>query len=267
MKEFFSAKHFSRDNNQSDSQVVGYGDFISKLFVDSQRTKTFRRKFEYRKILEHVSYQVGVQYLARIIELNVASLDSIIKLSKTDNFGSPRKYYYRNVGWISPTLLRYVSVFSEIEKSIGFGNVKSIVEIGVGYGGQARVIHALTGIEDYAFYDLRDVQNLAQQFLESSQSALTPRNLDINNVKQESFDLVISNYALSELPALIQLEYVQKLIGHADHCYMIMNSGGLNNTGRSDGKLAQSEFLALIAGARVFPEIPLTGPDNYVIKK
>ena len=251
----------------SDSQALGYDKLIGKFLNDSRSRKRFRRNFQYRMILEHVNYGQGRAYLDRITELGFVDLDQIRVLAETDFVGSPRRYFYDRVGWISPTLLRYISVYSEIEKSIGFKNIQSVVEIGIGYGGQARIIHDLAGVSSYAFYDLPDVQQLADYFLGATSTQLSPRNLDIHNIKCETFDLVISNYAVSELPAQVQREYLDKVIAPATHCYMIMNSGASDVTRRSNGKLAQSGFASSISGVAVEPEIPSTGPDNYVLIK
>jgi len=251
----------------SDSQALGYDKLIGKFLNDSRSRERFRRNFQYRMILEHVNYGQGRAYLDRITELGFVDLDQIRVLAETDFVGSPRRYFYDRVGWISPTLLRYISVYSEIEKSIGFKHIQSVVEIGVGYGGQARIIHKLAGVSRYSFYDLPDVQKLADYFLRATSSQLSPRNLDIHHVERETFDLVISNYAVSELPAQVQREYLDKVIAPATHCYMIMNSGASDVTRRSSGKLAQLDFVSGISGVAVEPEIPSTGPDNYVLIK
>lgn len=250
---------------ESDSQALGYEFQVSKLISDNVLMRRFRRNFEYRMVLEHVSYRRGLDYQRRILELGIVSDDSIVQLAATDTFGDPRRYYYKKIGWISPTLLRYVSVYSEIERFIGLRNVNSIVEIGIGYGGQARVINELGGINDYKFYDLKDVQTLALTFLARTCPQFLPECLDIHNVELSTFDLVISNYAISELPIDVQKEYLEKVLKNSSHCYLIMNSGASNTTGRSSGKLSQDAFLKWLPGALVLPEIPLTGPDNYVL--
>jgi putative sugar O-methyltransferase len=255
------------NENDSDSQALGYGKLIARFSNDPASRASFRRNFLYRMILEHVSYRQGLAYSERILELGVVDYEQIKILAESDFAGNPRRYKYKNVGWVSPTLLRYISVFSEIEKSIGFKNIDSVVEIGIGYGGQARVICNLAKISNYAFYDLNDVQKLAEYFLKISSSHLSPRNLDIDSVERESFDLAISNYALSELPAHVQREYLEKVLTPARHCYMIMNSGASDLTKRSSGKLGQSDFVSGIRGVQVLPEIPSTGPDNYVLVK
>jgi hypothetical protein len=46
---------------------------------------------------------------------------------------------------------------------------------------------------------------------------------------------------------------------------MIMNSGRTNETGRSKGKLSINEIREYLPDSKVKEEIPLTGPDNYVL--
>ncbi len=254
-------------DKKSDSQGLGYESKVSKLITDKRLISKFRRNFEYRMILEHVSYRQGLEYLDRIFQLEIIDSSLISKLAQNDNFGNPRRYYYSGIGWVSPTLLRYISVFSEIEKLIGFKSINSIVEIGIGYGGQARVIYELSHVTRYDFYDLSDVQQLASTYLKKTCPEFSPNHLDIYRVENEQFDLVISNYAISELPVEVQKEYLEKILEPAAHCYLIMNSGASNKTGRSLGKLSQKTFLASLPGSQILPEVPLTGPDNYVLTR
>lgn len=267
-KLFFEVEPKSSIENhskKSDSQSLGYELRVSKLVTDKRLINQFRRNFEYRMILEHVSYRQGSKYLARIFELGFVDRGLISKLARNDNFGNPRRYYFSGIGWVSPTLLRYISVFSEIENLIGFKNINSIVEIGIGYGGQARVIYELSHVTRYEFYDLSDVQQLASIYLKKTCPEFSPSYLDIYRVENEKFDLVISNYAISELPVEVQEEYLAKVLEPAAHCYLIMNSGASNKTGRSSGKLTREAFLASLPGSKILPEIPLTGPDNYIL--
>jgi hypothetical protein len=44
-----------------------------------------------------------------------------------------------------------------------------------------------------------------------------------------------------------------------------MNSGRSNITGRSEGKLSLNEIRNYIPNLQVKEEVPLTGPDNYII--
>jgi hypothetical protein len=83
--------------------------------------------------------------------------------------------------------------------------------------------------------------------------------------QQNRVDLVISNYALSELPEELQSEYLEKVILKADRGYLIMNSGRTNHSGRSFGKISLNQLNNLGLEISVSEEQPRTGPDNYVI--
>jgi hypothetical protein len=79
------------------------------------------------------------------------------------------------------------------------------------------------------------------------------------------WDLAISNYAFSELKRELQIEYLEKVLTKCNSGYMIMNSGRTNETGRSKGKLSINEIREYLPDSKVKEEIPLTGPDNYVL--
>ncbi len=255
------------DSKLSDSEKLDYELLVSNMAKNKKSLLRFRRNFFFRKILEHVSYNQGLEYYSRIRQLNIVQDKQISSLAASDVFGKPRRYFYKNIGLVSPTLLRYISVYSEIETLIGFKNINSVAEIGIGYGGQARVIANFAKIKEYSFYDLKSVQTLAAEFLSNSNSKLDPIYCNIEKVTLENFDLVISNYAISELPLTIQNTYIENIIVTAKYCYMIMNSGASDFTNRSAGKLSQIEFLSKVPGLKVIDEVPKTGPDNYVFYK
>ena len=81
----------------------------------------------------------------------------------------------------------------------------------------------------------------------------------------KSWDLVISNYAFSELPYLVQEQYIKNVILKSKNGFMIMNSGRTNITGRSTGKHSISDLLKIIPNSRICEEEPLTGPDNFIL--
>ena len=87
----------------------------------------------------------------------------------------------------------------------------------------------------------------------------------LGNSDSKSWDLVISNYAFSELPYLVQEHYIKNVILKSKNGFMIMNSGRTNITGRSTGKHSVSDLLRIIPNSRICEEAPLTGPDNFII--
>ena len=144
--------------------------------------------------------------------------------------------------------------------------IKKIVEIGAGYGGQISILNSLdlNHRNEYFVFDLPNVQILIQIYL--SKMKLTKISfLNIKETKKKDFDLVISNYAFSELPIYLQEIYLEKVLMRSKNGYLIMNSGASNSTGRSKGKMNVEYIKKWIPHLEVLPEIPLTGPDNYLI--
>jgi len=267
---FFEKKDLS-GKKRSDSEHLAYAKFISNAVDNERLFINFRRNFAYRQILEHVSYPLGNKYLKKFETLGHTELFNEKYLHKVDRVGNPRRYSYSAVGKVSPTTLRYLATASEICQIFELRKVPSLVisEIGIGYGGQLLALNQMLEISTYNSYDLKCVQELAHRYLLATK--LMPNiekvvvHRDIENIVKVESDLLISNYALSELPAEIQSEYLEKLARNSKRGYLIMNSGKTNHTGRSTGKLEVGEFLSAIPGAEIFPEKPLSGEDNYLL--
>jgi putative sugar O-methyltransferase len=153
----------------------------------------------------------------------------------------------------------------ELKKLFDLKGPIKVAEIGIGYGGQFVLINEFMNVESYSAFDLPQVLELSEKFISSVSKTDNFVKKDIYNVESEPFDLLISNYAFSELPIHIQREYVEKIISRAKMGYMIMNSGKTDLTGRSAGKISLSELQDSITGLEVLQEIPLTGADNYLL--
>ena len=78
------------------------------------------------------------------------------------------------------------------------------------------------------------------------------------------WDLVISNYAFSELPKELQLNYFGKIISRSKFGYMTMNSG-LNGQFGKIKNMSQKELINKIENSSIKPESPCTGDNNYII--
>ena len=265
--KFTSSHDFSQSRDSiSDSQKSKYQETINEILNDENKFDNFRKNHRYREILEHVSYALGKKYLNQInsrshrIRIN---LDwDTIKLN--DSVGKPVLFRYPEIGSISPTTLRYTSVALEILELFG-SEIKTVAEIGAGYGGQARILDEFLDLEDYDCFDLPEVQNLIERYIKVVQPKMRVGFPTLSNSDSKSWDLVISNYAFSELPYLVQEHYLKNVILKSKNGFMIMNSGRTNITGRSTGKHSVSDLLRTIPNSRICEEAPLTGPDNFVI--
>ena len=255
---------FSQDENQSDSQVTFYESSVLNIISSPRKLNRFRRIYDYREILEHVDFDLGKKYLMNILNSDSHMLDHLSKFKNNDKVGNPRTYYFERIGRISPTTLRYIAVAADLRAKFGEYSFSRVAEIGGGYGGQASILQTLKTHEEYAIYDLPNVQELIEYY----SSKIDTLNLQFPRIADSSpreFDLVISNYAFSELPRQIQNEYLQKVILKSKNGYMLMNSGKGNKTGRSDGKITLQELRVLIPNLEEYPEEPLTSPDNYLL--
>jgi putative sugar O-methyltransferase len=254
----------AKNSNQSDSENTKYVDGIKRILNSDKKFKVFRRSFRYREILEHVSFQQGLNYLQFLKrrQLNIGEL--IEDAQKNDAIGSPITFFYKDFGKASPTTLRYLKVAADIEELFG-KKLDSVVEIGAGYGGQASILFESMNIKSYSIYDLPEAQNLIRRFLQAHPAKNKIEMLPIADVQTQSFDLVISNYAFSELPIEIQREYCKKIFSNCSRGYLTMNSGYTNITGRSDSKMKISEILGYVPTPNIYIENPQTGPDNYMI--
>lgn len=252
-----------QDLEKSDSEKTFYVDAVEKILNDLGAFKKFRRVYDYREILEHVDYTTGKKYFKEIKNADEAFLQHLTDFKRNDLVGLPRQYKYGSIGLISPTTLRYINVALELNCLFG-SHLARIVEIGGGYGGQASILAKLNYYEEYEIYDLPEVQELARRYL-ATQDIGNVTFPKLNSPIDRKIDLVISNYAFSELSREQQTNYMTEILVKSERGYLIMNSGRENRSGRSNGKFSLDEIQAHLPYLKVREEIPKTGPDNYVI--
>ena len=261
----FGIKVFTR-SEKSDSDSTPYAKYIEKTLVRPRHFRKFRKNYSYRVILEHVDYDLGRKYLSFLNSNTLNAYKENKVLSELSFIGSPRTYKFEKIGKCSPTVLRYLFVNQHLTEIFGASRFQNVAEVGVGFGGQFVVSSALMDIESYSIYDLPVVTKLLDKVLNGI--GLTQDHLNFKSIDplfSQEYDLVLSNYAFSELPYSVQLDDVNKVLSSAKRGYLTMNSGRTNLSGRSTGKMSLDELLELIPGSEVLEEEPLTGPDNYIL--
>jgi hypothetical protein len=266
IRRIFFGKHFiSGDPKKSDSEVSFYEDAVSDILLSDSKFKKFRRIYDYREILEHVSRGQGFKYLEKIENYSDITDSFSEMVLRNDSIGKPRVYKYYEGFHASPTTLRYISVGLEIRNIFGEELAGRFAEIGAGYGGQCSVLFELFDVDEYLVYDLPIVQKLISKYLTGIECLKNVKMSQPHKISAEPIDFLISNYAFSELPRAIQLDYLDKVISRANSGYMIMNSGMHNETGRSLGKLSYKEIQKFLPNSHLLVEKPLSSPDNYII--
>lgn len=254
-KKFESGNEIKKKTSISDTSL--YFDFCTLAGEDDQVFAKFRSCRQYQEILEHVDFNLGKKYLEVALE-NGLSLQEVKTLVEED-FGAPPKFSYGEIGRVSPTQLRYTKVLSEIELLFGNLSHANIVEIGVGYGGQAAQILHRHRVDSYLLVDLAPVVNLATRYIKK-RVKIDPSILT-RAVPSSEVDLLISNYAFSELTREIQEEYFERYILNSKSGYIIFNQFRIPGW----DSWSAEEFLTRKSGSKITSEVPLTAKDNVLI--
>lgn len=271
--KYYRNKLASRGRGTSMSDDNAYPVVCYMASQNGHAFKNFRRNPTYNDILEHVSGKQGQEYL------DVIRRNSQLKFSdadwedfhKNDLYGNPVVFPYEINGRtmeFSPTTLRYAKVLQDIAVLFDPDRIKSVAEIGIGYAGQCRMLTGFfKGIESYSLFDLPEVLGLAERYLgkfgqgrDSGIRFMDGTRLDKART-DGSYDLVISNYAFSELIRSIQDSYLDKVILKSRAGYITWNSLSCDML---DG-YGLEELLEKIPGSEVIAEEPLTKEKNCII--
>lgn len=207
-----------------------YREFLKKIDTDENVFLNFKSDSSFNDILEHVDFDFGNKYNKEIInEFKVKVSDYIDIIKANDAIGNPVKYNF-DVIEMSPSNLRYIYhsllIKSKCDKWFNKKNIK-IIEIGGGYGGLCLFIKKIFNEYDidYTIIDLPEPGVLQNKYI----SALGLTNcrivsaFDMDSISSEKFDLVISNYCLSEISLENQKEYFDKIIKNCDKKFFIWN--------------------------------------------
>jgi len=251
---------------QSITRGTYYPDFCQLAAKNDYVFNSFKRNPVYREILEHLPYELGALYLKTISAEYPELLAHVEKCRQNDLLGEPITFDYGQVGYFSPTTLRYIKVAGDLKKQFGDLSKMHIVEIGAGYGGQCKIIAELGGFASYTIIDLPECNALSKRYLD----ALGVQNVTfINNdnlSKAQKYDLVISNYAFSEIDRSEQEKYIEHVIKSTPNGYMTMNFISHFFNLKS---LSMEEIVRVLQKngrkGKVEHEKPLTHPDNLLL--
>ena len=250
---------------RSDSDAGTYVAFVRSALEDRRVFAKFRRHPSYTHVLEHVTKEQGRRYLSAIESQSPELLNSMEEFQENDLVGDPFTHTYAKIGRISPTTLRYVKVASDLRRYFGESLGEKIVEIGGGYGGQLLILDRVFNFREYHMYDLAPVLGLVSRYLESYILKGSYTTSTLNQCSgDDHFDLVISNYAFSELPSQLQLMYIEKILSKCAKGYITMNSG-LGDSIRDHEKLSLADLRGLLPPFETVEENPRTSPSNYLL--
>jgi hypothetical protein len=250
---------YSTVKNTSISSGMGYSGLCDLAVKDSNVFSKFKCSRQYRDVLEHLDYEQGLKYL-HFIENNSFILENLRLVNEFD-IGKPFRYYFKGIGYLSPTHIRYAKVLQDLENLFGELDNKVISEIGIGYGGQAAHILTRWKLREYRFFDLEQVNQLALKYISVSNMPVKIKPVPSDMHIKSECDLVISNYAFSELIRDVQDSYIENIINHASAGYLIYN----HIHEELDASYSAQEFASKIPGAEILKESPLTYPGNVLV--
>lgn len=247
-----------------------YPAFCQKAAKEDALFNRFRSHPIYKVVLEHTSYQLGKQYLEIIHKNHQVHFNEQdwADFSKNDLYGGAELYSFKmneRPFEISPSTLRYVKVLQDIFTLFDTDRIKTIAEIGVGYGGQCRLLTSqLKNLRSYALIDLPEILPLAERYLEHFENReklqFVDGTTDMNLA--EAYDFAISNYAFSELTREVQDHYLEKVLLKTRYGYITWNE--LSHQ-KLDGYRVEEIVERLPGKPEVIAEKPLTFEGNCII--
>jgi hypothetical protein len=185
--------------------------------------------------------------------------DKIIKFKENDIYGSPNLYEYSKIGKISPGTLYFMFILSRVIENFGDISNFSICEIGSGYGGQAKIFMDY-GIKKYTCIDMKDTLLLAKKYLGKFKYD-NISYIQADSIEIEKYDLVISNWCLSELDDDGILFYIKNIIEKSKYSYFEMNMWDITRKNKLINDLKK-----IYKNVNVYPElIKTSNNNNYTI--
>jgi len=251
---------FSADSS-SFSDTREYVSIVNIAAENQETFNRFRSNRQYRKILEHVTKDLGYKYLFEIKELDKDYVNLFARVTHVDSIGGPLRYRFKQLGKLSPTTIRYMYVHLRLRNLFGSLDGYRIIEIGGGFGGQAALSISLESDLHWRIYDLPSVIKLQKKFTDELGLSAKMSFSSGLELESNSGDLLISNYALSEISRNLQMEYISSVIQNCPRGYMTWN---LISERNGDG-LSVVEVLGLIPNSIAFDEFPLTDEGNKII--
>jgi hypothetical protein len=211
-----------------------YQAFIKTCLQDETIFQNFKVVPYYREILEHVSYNLGIEYLIHIWNEFRLDTPAVAEYcTKNDRVGNPVLFEYApNIKW-SATSIRYIHhalLILKHMKKVGVDNV-DVVEVGCGYGGLCLAIehfskHMGITIKSYTLIDLDEPNALQEKYLSQHSLQFPCSFLSASNYGKEitgTEHFLISNYCFSEIASSHQSNYREVLFPKCSHGFFVWN--------------------------------------------
>ena len=254
--------------------ALGYSHSVNRFLVSEPDFLGFKSNPNYNSIVGMAAdWQAEVWY--NNIKDNFPSIfNRMDEFIVNDTVGKPA-LWESETGPISPSTLRYLHTLCDVKTHFGSLNNKSVVEIGVGYGGLCYMLHTYYDLFDYHLVDLDNVVLLTRKYLnrigmhKSISYASGMQNMHTRSFGSEeevnmqphgfTYDLAISEFCLSEMDDAGIDDYYDEYILTSNSIYLLMNM---------HDELRKANFIKKVEkdfDIEVLEEFPVSDWPNYVI--
>lgn len=223
---------------------------------DAEVFKGFRGDDAYAPIMIQHNKEYArkcVEYIAKS-HLNKSELWE--KFRENDLVGDP--VVYDND--VSVETLRAIISMIQIGRQFGDLNGLNIIEIGSAFGYLAKTISAVYDFNSYTFIDMPDVTKLCQKYLETIDNSLKPRLIYSPKEEElkEQYDLLISEFALSEIDDQGLEYYFEKVVKRSKEVFL-----GMNIWDQNKKKFFRKKLEEIFEVVMEIDETPKTEWKNY----
>jgi hypothetical protein len=216
------------------SDTDGYRAICSRAAHDDAVFAEFRRLPEFLAIVEPPSVDadgwregrgdtaINASEYAEHVRAITAYRPLLARFRTNDMIGAPIVEKFEELGEFNRYTLRYIKILWDLERLFHSLDGLRILEIGGGYGGQCSILARRFDIAAYDILDLPETGALAARFLATAGIAQARCISDIAALRP-SYDLLISNYAFSELSDELRAAYRDALVPRCARGFMMWN--------------------------------------------
>ena len=255
-------------NKTSCSDNGKYPELCRQASTNEQAFSTFRRHPDYTAIVETVPRSAGQEYLKIALSQTPQLEGYLEEIASIESVGDPISFTYSKSLLskkyvFSPTTLRYIKILSDLILTFGSLDGLNIIEIGGGYGGLCKIISDVFKFEHYTLVDLSPCLDLCEKVLStfclSNISYLTQDSLPSN----ANYDLVISNYAFTEVRRKIQNVYIERVLQRSKGGYLLCN---WNTHTWRETQIDEALLKKMIPEVKIFKDDSILAPIDMSCK-
>lgn len=232
-----------------------------KALEDDTAFQNFRSDFSYQNIIIGGDQTRAEKYLQTIPYPYL----TIPELHECDQLGNPPKHGQVQLSTYTlrciHTVFKLKEYFEEYFTSQDQSQLPRIVEIGSGHGGLCHVLSKYFQYRSYTLIDLPIVNQLAEKYL-SNFPTLPHKKIRYMNTEQimpRKYDLLISEFALSELDLKAQEYYLENVVKYCQKAYLAVNIWDPER--KADFKKRLYQVYSQI---KEYPEEPPSDYPNYL---